>query len=259
MSVTVHRYSERPELWDQIADLDAEVWPEYNRHGNVMVQHWEQLYEQFPDFQFVLFDDDDGEVLAEGHTIPCWWDGSVAGLGPGIDATLGGGFALRAAGGTPNTLSALAAEIPRRHRDRGLSAVIIREMCSLARTAGLQHVIAPVRPSHKRRYPLIPIERYMTWTRDDGLPFDPWVRVHVRLGGAVAAAIARSLAITASVATWQAWTGMQFPDDGTYVFPEGLAPLHVDRGLDEGTYWEPNIWVVHRTMPAVHQPLRWRS
>jgi len=32
-------------------------------------------------------------------------------------------------------------------------------MASLARDAGLPHLIAPVRPSHKDRYPIIPIER----------------------------------------------------------------------------------------------------
>jgi len=36
-----------------------------------------------------------------GHTIPIAWDGTDPGLGPGIDATLAGGFALRAAGDTP--------------------------------------------------------------------------------------------------------------------------------------------------------------
>ncbi len=29
----VVRYSERPELWDAIAGLSGEVWPEYNQHG----------------------------------------------------------------------------------------------------------------------------------------------------------------------------------------------------------------------------------
>jgi hypothetical protein len=24
-----------------------------------------------------------------------------------------------------------------------------------------------------------------------------------------------------------------------------LAPLSVDRDADEGSYWEPNVWVIH--------------
>ena len=36
-----------------------------------------------------------------------------------------------------------------------------------------------------------------------------------------------------------------FPDDGTYVFPAGLAPVEIDHGRDVGSYWEPNVWIVH--------------
>jgi hypothetical protein len=36
---------------------------------------------------------------------------------------------------------------------------------------------------------------------------------------------------------------MAFPDDGEYVFPEGLAPLSVNG--EAGAYWEPNVWMQH--------------
>jgi len=36
---------------------------------------------------------------------------------------------------------------------------------------------------------------------------------------------------------------MQFPEDGEYVFPGGLAPLTLEDGI--GRYWEPNVWHVH--------------
>jgi hypothetical protein len=173
MSPQVIRYSERPELWDAIAGLSSEVWPEYNRHGDVLGQYWDQLYETFPGWQFVLYDPAEGQVLAEGHTIPVAWDGTDAGLGPGIDASLAAGFALRASGGTPSALCALAAEILPRHQDRGLSAAVLRAMAGRASGAGLAHLIAPVRPTLKVRYPTIPIERYARWTREDGTPFDP--------------------------------------------------------------------------------------
>jgi hypothetical protein len=68
---------------------------------------------------------------------------------------------------------ALAAEVPARHRGRHLSGLILRAMAGLAREAGLSHLIAPVRPSLKDRYPTIPLERYARWTRPDGSPFDP--------------------------------------------------------------------------------------
>lgn len=51
--------------------------------------------------------------------------------------------------------------------------------------------------------------------------------------------------ITGSVGEWEAWVGMVFPETGEYVSPGGLAPVHIDRELDKGTYWEPNVWLIH--------------
>jgi hypothetical protein len=245
VDVRVVRYGERPELWERVWELNADVWPEYNTHGDEIDRYWGRLYEVFPDWQFVLFDAEAGEVLAEGHTIPVGWDGTDEGLGPGIDATLAGGFALRAAGGTPTAVCALAAEIPPRNQRRGLSRPMLKAMAGLGRDAGLGGLIAPVRPSRKDRYPTIPIERYARWTRADGTPFDPWVRVHTALGARIGPVIPRSLHIAGSVGEWESWTQMPFPETGDYVFPAGLAPVHIDRERDTGEYWEPNIWMIH--------------
>jgi hypothetical protein len=102
-----------------------------------------------------------------------------------------------------------------------------------------------VRPNHKERYPTIPIERYAHWTRADGSPFDPWVRVHTRLGARIGPTIPRSMRITGTVAEWESWTDMRFPETGDYVFPAGLTTVHIDREADRGGYWEPNVWIIH--------------
>jgi hypothetical protein len=121
----VIRHSERPELWDSIRDLSDEVWPEYNVHGETLNYYWAQLYDVFPEWQFVLYDPGDQLVLAEGQTVPLAWDGTDEDLGPGIDATLAAAFELRAVGGQPTAVSALAAKIPPRHQGRRLSAVLL--------------------------------------------------------------------------------------------------------------------------------------
>jgi hypothetical protein len=125
--------------------------------------------------------------------------------------------------------------------------VVLTAMAGLARDAGLSHLIAPVRPSRKDRYPTIPIERYARWTRPDGSPFDPWVRVHTRMGARIGPVIPRSLHITGTAAEWESWTGMEFPETGDYVFPAGLSTVHIDRENGTGEYWEPNIWIIHQT------------
>ena len=109
-------------------------------------------------------------------------------------------------------------------------------------------MIAPVRPSWKERYPLTPIERYASWRRDDGLAFDPWIRVHERIGGEILKPEPESLRITGTVAEWEGWTGILYPEPGEYVFPRGLAALTVEDG--KGRYWEPNVWMRHGVEPV---------
>jgi GNAT superfamily N-acetyltransferase len=235
--------AERPDLPDR-PELEN-VWPEYNRHGEVTNRFWGRLYDDFPEFQFVLYDEESDRALAEGHSIPCRWDRTSAGLPRGIDGLLENAFAVREAGGAPNALSALAIEIAPSARGAGLSATMIEAMGTIARRHGFDDLIAPLRPTWKERYPITPIERYAAWTRADGLPFDPWIRTHVRLGAEILRAEQESLRIAGSVAEWEGWTGLAFPESGDYVFPQGLAPVRIDREADRGTYYEPNVWVRH--------------
>ena len=245
MSPAIVVASERPDLAARMGELGAAAWPEYNKHGDVLNLYWGRLGEVFADFQFVLFDEDAGAVLAEGYSIPCRWDGTPDALPDGIDAVIADGFRLRERGDEPDALSALAIVVAPERQGGGLSSVMVEAMAEIGARHGLANLIAPVRPSWKERYPLAPIERYASWTREDGLPFDPWLRTHVRLGGEILRPAPRSLRITGAVAEWASWTEMAFPESGTYVFPRGLAPLEIDREEDVGSYWEPNVWVRH--------------
>jgi hypothetical protein len=122
---------------------------------------------------------------------------------------------------------------------------LLAGMRELAQRNGLRRLVAPVRPSWKHRYPLAPIERYVTWRRDDGALLDPWMRLHERLGARVGPPLPESMLISGTVAEWESWTELAFPESGDYVFPDGLAPVSVDREHDRAIYWEPNVWMVH--------------
>jgi GNAT superfamily N-acetyltransferase len=37
-------------------------------------------------------------------------------------------------------------------------------------------------------------------------------------------------------------------------FPAGLAPLDIDHRRDLGSYWEPNVWIVHSLAPVQRNP-----
>ncbi|HZU39489.1 MAG TPA: hypothetical protein VE992_00475 [Solirubrobacteraceae bacterium] len=245
MDLEVIGYCEGPELWEAAGELMASVWPEYNRHGDVMNAHWGALFDLFPRFQFLLYDAPAGTVAAEGNTAPCPWDGTFAGLGDGIDEMLVRAVRAHAEGIRSTALCATAAKVTPAYQGRGLAGRVLDTMAALAREAGFAHLIAPVRPSLKERYPIIPIERYVRWTRADGQPFDPWIRTHTRRGGKLVKPVPHSLRITGTVGEWESWTGIELPEDGCYTFPRGLAPLDIDRREDVGLYFEPNVWIVH--------------
>lgn len=234
---------ERPDLPDI---PPSDVWPEYSLHGDDIDALWLRLLDAVPQFQSVCWDEDSGAVVAEAYAFPCWWDGTDDGLGPGVVATMADAVARIDVGLPANTLCALVGVVAPAARGRGLAAEVLRQMRRVAAANGLDALIAPVRPSWKARYPLFPIAEYMTWRRADGLLFDPWMRTHERLGARMGPPLPRSLRITGSVAEWEAWTGLPLPVSGTYVFPDGLAPLDVDRDIDRGEYWEPNVWFIHR-------------
>ena len=229
---------ERPDLVEPAWELTRDTLPEYNNHGDVLNRYWGRLTEELPDFQFHLLEQD--EPVARARTIPIRWDGSVDDLPSGIDGAIARGFDERAA----NVLCALVIMVPRALQGRGLSRAAVEAMVDIARTHCLGAVVAPVRPSLKERYPITPIERYARWTRADGLPFDPWMRVHSRLGAEILKPEPQSLHIAGGVDEWTTWTGIAFPEDCEYVFPHGLAPITVREG--RGEYWEPNVWMAHR-------------
>jgi GNAT superfamily N-acetyltransferase len=231
---------ERPDVLESSWELIRDTLPEYNNHGDVLNEYWGRLIVEAPDFQGTLLDGD--EPLARIRSIPVRWDGTVEGLPAGIDGAIARGFDE----GGASVLCALLIQVRGDAQSRGLSRVSLEWMVGNARAHGLGAVIAPVRPSWKERYPLVPIERYAAWRRDDGLLFDPWMRVHERLGADVLRPEPRSLHITGMVAEWEEWVGMPFPESGEYVFPQGLAPVRIDRDADLGEYWEPNVWMRHR-------------
>ena len=231
----------RPDLWTESEAAFRDVWPEYNQHGDVAGEYFGALFPRYARFQFLVWDQDAERVVARGRTIPFTWNGTLDDLPAGIDAL---GVRAIAEGRAPTALSALAAEVMSNEQGRGISRLVITSMADIARAAGLHSLVAPVRPLWKDRYPLIPIDEYVTWVRDDGSAFDPWIGLHFRMGAEVLRCEHRSMQITGSTEEWTSWTGMQFPADGDYVFPGGLAPLEVRDGT--GRYWEPNVWMLHR-------------
>jgi hypothetical protein len=102
-----------------------------------------------------------------------------------------------------------------------------------------------VRPNQKSDYPLIRIDDYITWITDEGLPFDAWLRVHVRAGARIIKPCHDAMKIIGARADWEKWTGLKFPQSGEYVIPGALNPMTMNIEKNEGLYIEPNVWMVH--------------
>jgi hypothetical protein len=241
--------AERPDLGEPIAQLSSAPWPEFLRHDAAVNRWWSRLSATFPAFQMALCDET-GAVVAAARAVPLVWTGAVEDLPLTIGAVLERGFADHAGGRTPTALAALAAVVASSHQCRGLSYDLIRAMSQAAAAHGLGAVIAPVRPIWKARYPLTPMERYVGWTREDGSPFDPWIRVHWRLGAERLAVMPEAMLIAGTVGEWEAWTQMRFPESGTYVVPGALQPVQIDRERDSGRYADPNVWMRHPIDPS---------
>ncbi|GAA1088382.1 hypothetical protein [Nocardiopsis composta] len=237
--------AERPDLLDEQYRPDLNAVPAMVDHDPVAAELWEPMVELFPEYQ-VLVLDDDGQVVAKGNSIPLHWEGADADLPEeGFDWALAAGMADREAGRAATVASALLIGVAADRQGEGLSSAAARALRDNAAARGLSALLAPLRPTLKDRYPLIPMAEYAAWTRPDGGPFDPWLRVHRRLGARLLHPCERSMEVTGSVAEWEEWTGMAFPGTGSYTVPGALAPVEIDRAADTGRYTEPNVWAVH--------------
>lgn len=235
---------ERPDLETAVDRLHREAWPVFLRHDAEQARHWPALVPTFPEYQLVLLDDADA-VLAAGNTIPFAWDRTPAGLPASIGEILERGLRGRAEGRPTTALAALAAIVGHEHRGEGLSRALIEAMRTVAARHGLSALVAPVRPTFKSHYPLTPMEHYVGWTGPDGSLFDPWLRVHREAGAELLQIAPRAMVVEGTVAAWEEWTGMAFPESGAYVVPGALQPITIDRERDRGRYEDPNVWMHH--------------
>ncbi len=236
--------AERPDLRAQLPEIEAQVWPAFMLESAVASRYWERLFAELGDYQTV-FVDDTGAVIAAGMTIPFFWGGDAGTLPEGWDAVLELGFMQLDSGVARNAISALSAVIRPGYQGQGISTEIVRAMRRIGVERGFHSLVAPVRPTLKSLYPLIPIEQYMQWKRPDGLPYDPWMRVHARLGAEVMAPAPRSMYISGTVDEWEQWTALHMPVSGEYVAAGALQPITIDREANRGVYYDPNVWMRH--------------
>lgn len=247
--LTRYTYAEQPEAKQQVfGAVKQGAWQyDFMFEDEVANRLWGRLEDDFPGFQFVLRDGGaDGTIAAVGHTLPFRWDASLETLPDrGWDAIFERAVDDLDAGREPNLITAIEASVAPAYQGKGVSRVVLETMRSLAQEHGFSALVAPVRPSWKAKYPLTPMERYVRWTNDEGAPFDPWLRTHWRMGARSVKVAPQSMRVPGTVAAWETWTGLKFPESGRYVVAGALEPIVIDCARNLGVYVEPNVWMHH--------------
>ncbi|MCK6539677.1 MAG: hypothetical protein L6Q26_06430 [Anaerolineales bacterium] len=238
--------SSHPHYRDLVRGLTKAAWPEFMLHDAVANENWHELLDSFADYQLAMYDVENNRAAAMANGFPLRWDDTLENLPDGgWDWAFAEAVRNHKQGISPNYHCAIQVVIHPDYQSQRLSAPMVKAVRGLAKSKGLNALIIPVRPSEKSKYPLISLDDYVTWQNEEGLPFDAWLRVHVRLGGRMVKVCHQSKTVRGRRAEWEAWTGLKFPQSGRYVIPDALVPIEMDVEKDEGIYVEPNVWMVH--------------
>ena len=232
---------------DRAGDLSEVSWPEFMLHDPIANENWHELFDRFSEYQFALMDRETNRMAAMGNSLPFHWDQELSELPEkGWDWVFLKAVEDHTNGVAPNIQSAIQIAIHPDYRSQGLSTEMIKGMRDIGRSKGYKYLVAPVRPNQKSQYPLISIDDYIKWTNnEEGLPFDAWLRVHVRVGARIIKPCHEAMTIPGTRSDWEEWTGLKFPRSGVYYIPGALNPMQMNIERDEGMYVEPNVWLVH--------------
>lgn len=245
MDFTVSSLADRPDRAADVRDM-ADTWPQFVLEDLVGYAYFPRIATELP--EYVLFAEDDrGDVVAGAYSVPFALGAEGRGRLParGWDEVMVWAFSDLRRERRPDTVSAISVSVAPHAQGRGLSAVMLSALRDNARARGFREVVAPVRPNAKHLEPRTPMEEYARRVRPDGLPQDPWLRVHARAGATVESVAPASMTVAASLEDWREWTGLPFDTDGEVVVPGALAPVRCEAERGYAVYVEPNVWMRH--------------
>ena len=237
---------ERPELLSAALALGG-VGPVFLQHDPTgTLARARLLRHRWPEhFAIVL---EGGDVVARAASIPFSMGGEEREELPdhGWDGILLWAAEDALQDRTPSCVAALDIQVDESRRGEGLSREALNAMREAAARQGFVELVAPLRPAGKASEPRTAMAEYARRLRDDGLPEDAWLRVHVRAGAEIAKIAPFSMTVQGTLDQWRSWTGLPFDADGPVDVDGGLVPVVVSTAADLGVYVEPNIWVRHR-------------
>ncbi|KGN38592.1 hypothetical protein [Knoellia subterranea] len=249
MDLQIATLAERPDLAHLLRDFD-DPWPEFMKWDPVGDLYYSRVSTTYPEWTLLAWDAaDPTRLVAKSHSIPFAMGeelGRTELPEDGWDGIILWSFLDEVAGREPTHASALEVAIRPDLQGTGLASVMLEAKRRNAIRLGVSDLYAPVRPNGKHHEPHTPMTEYACRTRDDGLPVDPWLRLHVRVGGTIEGVCPRAMTISGTLAEWRGWTGLPFDESGDVEVPLALNPVHVSVEHDHAVYVEPGVWVRHR-------------
>ncbi|MGP3958505.1 N-acetyltransferase [Nonomuraea sp. 3N208] len=244
MALQITTLAERPELGSALWNMDH-TWPEFMFQDPIADLFYPFAETIYPEYVLVADDDaEPGRLVARACMIPYRADGGEP-PDDGWDGVIRRGWLARGRGTRTDAVSALEITVRRDLQGKGLSSMMLAAMRDRAARHGFSELVAPVRPNMKHLEPHTPMSEYAYRTRDDGLPYDAWLRVHVRAGGKIVKVAPRSMVVAGTPAEWRTWSGLPFDRTGTVEVPGALSLVHCSVEHDHAVYVEPNVWVSH--------------
>jgi GNAT superfamily N-acetyltransferase len=241
MQLRVFTLAERPELARRRRELDAE-WPRFMHYDPTGLFFHLEAYAEHT--LFAVTDEDPDRLVARASSVP-FRLGDAELPDDGLDEVARWAAHGRLVGAAADTVATVEIVVRRDVQRRGLGARMLAALLDNARRLGFDTLLAPVRPILKHQEPQVPIAEYAARTRPDGLPADPWLRVHARFGASVVKVAPYSTVIPGTLAQWREWTGVPFDRSGETVVPGALVPVVASLEHDYAVYVEPNVWMRH--------------
>ena len=236
----IEKLSDNKKLIDVINKLHSGPWPVFLSEDLSVKKYWQRLYQVYPEYQLLFRIN--SKYVGVANSAPIYWNGNIDDLPAGFDEAI---ETIIEENKKPNTLCGMAVVISKEYLGKGISSKIINNLKKLAKSYGYSNLIFPVRPTLKSQYPTISMDNYINWEKDN-LPFDPWLRVHMKIGGKILKVAKPSMIVRGTVSDWQRWTGMYFGESNKYTIQGALNPVNIDLETNVGEYIEPNVWVLHK-------------
>jgi len=160
---------------DQLEALFADGFPAFITADHEVKKYIARVREYFPHLDVMLVDEAE-EPAATGWGVPISWSDTVQDLPTSFADVLRRAVEIHESGADADTFVICGGVVHPGRKGTGTATDLVRALIETGRSHGMTRVLAPLRPTRKHVYPLFTIDDYASWVRDDGLPFDPWLR-----------------------------------------------------------------------------------